>query len=527
MTTVGEALIQRLAAHGVRCVFGIPGVHTIELYRALSRSGIRHITPRHEQGAGFMADGYARVSGKPGVALVITGPGVTNTITAMGQARADSVPILVISGVNARSHLGKGLGYLHELPDQSGLLKKVALHSETVMTADELAPALDRAFKVLTGPRKGPVHLEVPLDVAAFLAPPAHDIPVVPPHAPDPQILRAIAERIARARNAVILVGGGTRHCAAELRCFAEKLDAPVVQTVNARGGLWQHPLSVPASPSLQAVRALIEAADLVLALGTELGQTDYDMYGTGKIAKMTHLIRIDTCPEQLKRHATDLSLAADVKDVLPSLTASLGPMDGKGEARATATRQAAWEEIGLEMRAMVGFLDAARIAVPQALIVGDSTQPIYAGNLYFEPDTPGAWFNAATGFGALGYALPAAVGAALAAPNTPVICISGDGGAQFSLAEMLVAVQESLPILFVIWNSNGYQEIDSSMRAAKVPVVGCDPEPPDFESLAKAFRLSFKRCPASDPKTFARLLQDAAKTKRPALIEIEAPYCP
>ena len=107
------------------------------------------------------------------------------------------------------------------------------------------------------------------------------------------------------------------------------------------------------------------------------------------------------------------------------------------------------------------------------------------------------------------------------------MICISGDGGAQFSLAEMLVAVQESLPILFVIWNSNGYQEIGSSMRAAKVPVVGCDPEPPDFESLAKAFRLSFKRCPASDPKTFARLLQDAAKTKRPALIEIEAPYCP
>ncbi len=121
-----------LEAHGVDTVFGIPGVHTVELYRGLARSKIRHVTPRHEQGAGFMADGYARVSGKPGVAFVITGPGLTNTITAMAQARADSVPMLVISGVNATATLGKGLGYLHELPDQRGMMEKVALFSHRI-----------------------------------------------------------------------------------------------------------------------------------------------------------------------------------------------------------------------------------------------------------------------------------------------------------------------------------------------------------------------------------------------------------
>ena len=123
MSTIGEALIAQLAARDVEVVFGIPGVHTIELYRGIAASGIRHVTPRHEQGAGFMADGYARVSGKPGVALVITGPGLTNTLTPMAQARADSVPMLVLSGVNALPDLGKGLGLLHELPDQQALAR--------------------------------------------------------------------------------------------------------------------------------------------------------------------------------------------------------------------------------------------------------------------------------------------------------------------------------------------------------------------------------------------------------------------
>ena len=170
MTTVGEALVTLLERHGVDTVFGIPGVHTVELYRGLARSKIRHVTPRHEQGAGFMADGYARACGKPGVAFVITGPGLTNTITAMAQARADSVPMLVISGVNQTASLGKGLGYLHELPDQRGMMEKVALSSTRIEGPAELQATIERAFALFKASRPGPVHIEIPLDIMGMPA---------------------------------------------------------------------------------------------------------------------------------------------------------------------------------------------------------------------------------------------------------------------------------------------------------------------------------------------------------------------
>ena len=167
MKTIASEVVAQLAQRGVRVVFGIPGVHTLELYRGLAAAGIRHVTARHEQGAGFMADGYARATGEPGVALVITGPGLTNTLTAMAQARADSVPMIVVSGVNARPSLGRGLGFLHELPDQRGVARLVALRSERIETAADVVPMVSTAFEASRAARPGPSHIEVPLDVAA------------------------------------------------------------------------------------------------------------------------------------------------------------------------------------------------------------------------------------------------------------------------------------------------------------------------------------------------------------------------
>ena len=436
MTSVGEALVAQLSQRGVDCVFGIPGVHTIELYRGLAASGIRHVTPRHEQGAGFMADGYARVSGKPGVAFVITGPGLTNTLTAMGQARADSIPMLVVSGVNTLLSLGKGRGHLHELPDQRAMARTVALISERVETADELAPMLDRVFAPFQSGRPGPTHLEIPLDVAG--APYTAEAPSISATAATPpsaeQILEATAI-LTQCKAPLILAGGGARKAGTALQILAEKLGAPVVQTVNARGVMFEHPLGVPASPSLQAVRALIAQSDVVLALSTELGPTDYDMYASGTMPEIQRLIRVDICAEQLSRHAAELSIHGDAASAIDALNAALdGDAAPDGAARAAKARREAFEEIGPEMRALCDTLAEVLGAVPGAIIVGDSTQPIYAGNLYYDHDRPGGWFNAATGFGALGYGIPAAIGAALAAPDTPVICIAGDGGAQFSL---------------------------------------------------------------------------------------------
>ena len=165
MATCGEVLVKILENYGVELVFGIPGVHTVELYRGLPQTAIRHITPRHEQGAGFMADGYARVTGKPGVCFIITGPGMTNITTAMGQAMQDSVPMLVISSVNRTYQLGMGEGHLHELPNQHNLVAGVCRFSHTLLRAEDLPRVLARAFAVFESARPGPVHIEIPIDV--------------------------------------------------------------------------------------------------------------------------------------------------------------------------------------------------------------------------------------------------------------------------------------------------------------------------------------------------------------------------
>ncbi|AWC21325.1 putative 2-ketoarginine decarboxylase AruI [Aminobacter sp. MSH1] len=521
MTTIGEALIDLLEAHGVDTVFGIPGVHTIELYRGLARSNIRHVTPRHEQGAGFMADGYARASGRPGVAFVITGPGLTNTITAMAQARADSVPMLVISGVNAQPTLGKGLGYLHELPDQRGMMEKVALSSRRVTEAAELPGAIARAFEMFATRRPGPVHIEVPLDA---MGKPADGLKPLPKRAAAPAPgERALAEArplVSATKRPLILAGGGARRAEAELRALAEKLDAPVVTTANGRGLMHGHGLGVPASPSLKAVRSLMADADLVIAVGTEFGPTDYDMYGDGGFMLPKSLIRIDIDEMQLGRRPAAVSILADAGAALARLGADVGEArQAGGAARAKTARERAWAEIGPAMQAQVRAVEAIRDALPGAIIVGDSTQPVYAANLYYDHDRPGGWFNAATGYGALGFGPPAAIGAALAVPDAPVVCLSGDGGFQFTLPELGAALDANAPVIFVVWNNRGYREIETSMLDAGVEPVGVSPVPPDFLLIAQAYGLQAERL--RDVGALGSALKKARSTGKPCLIEI------
>ncbi|MCB2111235.1 MAG: 5-guanidino-2-oxopentanoate decarboxylase [Defluviimonas sp.] len=524
MTTVGEQLVRDLEEQGVDTVFGIPGVHTIELYRGLAGARIRHVTPRHEQGAGFMADGYARVSGRPGVAFVITGPGLTNALTPMGQARADSIPMLVVSGVNARPTLGLGHGHLHELPDQSALAAGVALTSTQVAAPEDLSPAIADAFATLANARPGPMHIEVPLDVMPLpAATPVPAAPRRPPEASDAEIAAA-ARILSEASSPVILVGGGAKFAGAPLRALAERLDAPVVQTSNARGLMHGHPLIVPASPSLDAVRALLGAADAVLAVGTEFGPTDYDMYARGGFPRLRNLVRIDIDAAGLGRHPADLGIHAAAEPGLARLVEALGAggQGARGAPLAAATREAALAEIGPAMAARVAVLEAIRDTLPGAIIVGDSTQAIYAGNLCYDHDRPAGWFNAATGFGALGYAIPAAIGAALAAPSAPVVCLAGDGGAQFTLPELMTAVDEKLPIRFLIWNNRAYQEIADAMQAAGIEVIGCDPTPPDFAAVAASCAMPYLHC-AGTPEDVAGALRKLPPADGPVLIEIDA----
>jgi acetolactate synthase-1/2/3 large subunit len=326
------------------------------------------------------------------------------------------------------------------------------------------------------------------------------------------------------ASRVVILAGGGVRRAAAALRAVATALDAPVVQTVNARGVMFGHALSVPASPSLQSVRDLIAGADLVLAVGTEFGPTDYDTYGRGGFPDLGGMIRVDVCAEQLARHPAAVSLCADAGVTLTALTGAVTPRVDTGAARAAETRHAARAELaGLHpaMPAQLSIVEAIRDAVPGAIIVGDSTQPVYAANLFYDHDRPGGWFNAATGYGALGFGPGAAIGAALAAPGVPVVCLIGDGGLQFSAAELRTARDEGLPITFVIWNNHGYREIAEAMAGAGAEVIGCDPTPLDLQAFAAACDLAFDSLPA-DPCALRAIL--AQPDTGPRLIELRAP---
>ncbi len=525
MPTLGERLVGWLADLGIDTVFGIPGVHTIELYRGLAGGLLRHVTPRHEQGAGFMADGYARASGRPAACFVITGPGLTNILTPMAQAHADSIPMLVISSVNPRGRLGMERGDLHEIRNQRLIAAQAAAFSHTVMTVEEVPAILERAFAVFTGARPRPVHIEIPVDLLGAGAGHVELAPWKPVRPPMPatEALVEAAEALASAGNPALLVGGGAVGAAAEIAAVAERLGAPVVMTANARGVLaHDHPLAVPVSPSLRAARTLLAGSDVVLAVGTEIGPTDYDWYGAGDLEVPGTLIRIDIDPEQLHRGAApDLALIGEARTAATTLLALLGNGDqaGGGPARARAARIAALDEIGPAYRAAVRFLEDLRTALPEAPLVGDSTHAVYAGALAFGTAAPRRWFSAATGYGALGYGLPAAVGAAKALER-PVICITGDGGLQFTLAELGVAVEESLPVIVLVWNNRGYGEIEHAMERAGVTPVGTRLATPDFAAIARAWGAAGLRM--DDLDALPTLLGEAAARPGPTVIEFD-----
>lgn len=525
--TVGEVLITLLERRGVDTIFGIPGVHTVEMYRGLSGSGIRHITPRHEQSAGFMADGYARASGKPGVCLLITGPGVTNAITPMAQARADSIPMLVISGVNRAATFGQEEGFLHELPDQQAMMREVALLSQTLHHAEDLERVLDRAFAAMTAGRPGPVHIEVPLDVMKQqIDTPAERAMVSSRKAPDPAIIAQAARLLDGATKPLILAGGGAVGAADAITELAETLDAPVVTTTNARGILGGHRLCVPASPSLSTVRKLMAESDAVLAIGTQFGRTDYDMYEDGNAPVLACLIRVDCDAQQITRgRLPDVAIVADAQAAVLALTQhfnNTGRNDGQGNLRAAQARGASLAELSPAYLDHIAVIDTITKAVPGCRIVGDSTQVIYAGNMYAYISQPRGWFNAATGYGALGYGPSAAIGAALGDASAPTVCITGDGGLQFCLSELGTAMDENTPVIFVVWNNNGYQEIERYMRDNDIAPEGVKPSAPDFVAVAGAYGMPAERIEGTDGLPAA--LDRAKATGKAYLIEMVVP---
>jgi acetolactate synthase-1/2/3 large subunit len=524
----GEILVRLLETYGVDLVFGIPGVHTIDLYRGLANTAIRHITPRHEQGAGFMADGYARVSGKPGVCFIITGPGMTNIATAMAQAYADSIPMLVISSVNARSQLGLDNGRLHALPSQRDLTAGFTAFSHTLQSVDQLPQVLARAFSVFSSARPRPVHIEIPLDilcspVAAGFFPRSGAIPQRPQAATC--LLAAAAHLLASARRPLLLAGGGAIDAGSALQSLAEKLQAPVCLTINAKGLLpVGHPLLLGSTQSLPATRQMVREADVVLAVGTELGETDYDVVFDGGFAIDGQLIRIDIDAAQLQsNYSPQLALLSDASAALHALDMQLNTATACdadwGAARVARVRAEEAAHYAPSVLAHDLLLETIGRTLPGVVMVGDSTQPVYSGNLLYDAPRPRSWFNSSTGYGTLGYALPAAIGAGLAHASVPVVCLIGDGGLQFTLPELASALEARVPVIVLLWNNQGYGEIKRFMLERAVTLIGVDIYTPDFLQIASGFGCAAVR--ADTPLALEQALLQAVARNVPTLIEV------
>ena len=488
---VGEAIIDLLAReYGVDVVFGIPGVHNIELYRGLHTSGVRAISPRHEQGAGFMADGWSIVTGRPGVCVLVSGPGLTNALTPIAQAYHDSRPMLVLASTTPTNALGKSFGPLHDLQDQAAVARTVCAFSETVADPAELPALIEKAWQVFTSQRPRPVHIAVPMDVLERECEPFVRVRL-PTAWPTPSA--ADCDRAAQLLNAstspVIIAGGGAKDAGPQLIALAEALDAPVVLTGNAKGVVpSQHSLCGENTLVFGRVQREIEAADVVLVVGSELSDTD--LYNNGRALSFSGtVIRIDLDADQIVRRVTpQIAIVGDAANALESILAGVDA--GAGASRHGADRAKAWREHSRNKTSpeFVEWLRAIEGSLPSDAIVAlDSTQLGYSAHWWLPASRSRSWL-APYGFGTLGCALPMAIGAAVAAPERPVLAIVGDGGWLFTVAEMAAAKELNCNITLVLWDNGGYQQIRQSFDDVKAPRMGVDVSSHDPSMIARGF---------------------------------------
>ncbi len=523
MTSCGQQLVDLLEERGVETVFGIPGVHTLEVYRGLTTSTIQHIVTRHEQGAGFMADAYARVTGKPGVALVISGPGVTNAATPVAQAFHDSQPLLLISSVVSTDAMGANSGTIHDLPDQQAFMSTITAFSVTIHDPADVAAALDRAWEVFNSGRPRPVHIEIPTDVLAMDAvtqsrPPRQKAPLEP----SPLLIRQAAEALSEAQKPFILIGGGATDAGAQVQALAEQLGSPIGSTINAKGTVSDdHPLCLGATLTFEPVASLLRESDVVVAIGTEFTELDH-----WALAEPLHfegrLIRVDIDEEQLTRKFTpDIALLGDASVVIDAIMAQLDRRSPVVDAAKIVADTRLRLSIPPEMNELVPVLEALGAALaPDRIVAADSTQLAYVAN-HLMPVTAGRSWLMPIGFGSLGCGLPMAIGAKIAAPEREVVSIVGDAGLLFSIAELATAVDLGLAIPVVVWNNNGYGEIRDAMEHAKMPNIATEVSANDFVAIAKGFG-----CQGETANSFSHLtdlVANALKANRPTVIEVPA----
>lgn len=525
------SIVRALEAHGVRYVFSIPGVHTLSLYRALDDSAvIQTVLPRHEQGAGYMADGYARVSEGVGVAVTITGPGVTNILTPIAQAFADSSRVFLIATNLERPFLNRLEGNLHELTDQLAVVRPVVKWAYRAMTADELAPAIAEGFRQLWTGRPRPVYLEVPLDLldeATALAVEPATPP--PPSEPAPHLIEHAAQLLRNAKRVLVFAGGGavSRRVAPLLKEFVEAIGAVVVTSLMGKGALPEdHPQVAGAfgyrwSPDNPVV-TLMERSDLTIVIGSGLGVRTT---ANGTMPLPSPLIHIDIDEHEFgKRYQPDVALAADAAVTLSALLAAVHagarPREGWTPEEIAPVKHALRTPPDERTARYVPYLEAVRAALPrEAIIVNDMTMLCYEGVRFLPVYEPRSYLFP-RGFGTLGSSLPTAIGAKLARPDIPVVSLNGDGGFQFTLEELGVLAHYRFPVIVVIFNDSTHTAVKVAMhRAYPGHYRDVDLVNPDYVKLAAAYGLTAVR--VASPSELEVTLRHAVEANEPMVIDV------
>lgn len=533
---LGSAFLTLLHGYGVEVVFGMPGVHNLELYRGLAESGITHVLVRHEQAAGFMADGYARASGKPGVAFTISGPGVTNAATALGQAYSDSVPVLLVSSALYRHQIGIERGKVHEMPDQLGAVAQFCKVSGLAQSPAQAEDFVHRAFCAFASGRPRPAHVSLPQDILELETTafgPARALPSrpVPPRA---AIAHAVA-LLAKAQRPALIVGGGGCDAGEALRSIAEKCGAAVITTIAGKGVMDDsHALCLGSTLQRPCVQEYLERCDLVFAIGTELAEPD--LYITADAETETNgvvqqpdrlelsgkVIRLDIDPAMTVRDfAPALALTGDANATLQLIDADLPGPDKAHRQLETISRlkELAYRPATRREAAHQIVLDTIREALPDdGIMAGDMTQLAYTGCVLFRSKSPRTWLFP-NGFGTLGYALPAAIGARFAAPEKAVVALVGDGGFMFTLAELATAAEHELPIAIVLWDNSALSEIRDGMNARGIAPVAVTPTAPDFAAIARAFGCAYTA--PEDARQLSEQLSEAFGRTRPTIIHL------
>ncbi len=518
--TGGEALVHALLSHGIDTIFGLPGVQNDYFYTAVydARDRMRVIHTRHEQGAAYMALGYALASGKTGVFAVVPGPGFLNATAALSTAYATNAPVLCLTGQLHSDHIGRGFGMLHEIPDQLGILRSLTKWARRVDSPADVPRLVSEALGAMHSDRPRPAGLEIPLNVFSRKAEfkDGHELLSLSRPAVDDDAVERAARLLGEARSPLILIGGGAIDAGDEVQKLAEALQAPVLASASGRGILTsRHPFSHSYGPG----RRLWEQADVAISVGSRISTP---MMRWGKPDRL-RIIRVDIDPEEHSRFGpADVSLIADSREALQALLPALAAHNRDRPSRRVEmlALQDEMDAVYESVQPQMGFVRAIREALPDdGIYVEDITQVGYVSRETMPVYRPRTYLTSNYQV-TLGWSFPAALGAKVAAPDRPVLCVTGDGGFLFAATEMATAVQHGINTVTVVFNDSAYGNV---LRMQKQNyggrVIASELHNPDFVNFAESFGAHGLR--VNSPAELRQALVGAFAASAPVLIEV------